>query len=93
MLRFLLAFPRISRPFSSAASRAVPEFIIKADPKGVVPLEGNANLSPSEITKHLDEYIVGQEKAKRVLAVAVRDRWRRMNVKDKQMSKEIMPMK
>jgi ATP-dependent HslUV protease ATP-binding subunit HslU len=36
-----------------------------------------AALTPSEITRRLDEYIVGQQKAKRAVAVALRNRWRR----------------
>ena len=34
-------------------------------------------LTPREITRRLDEYIVGQTKAKRAVAVALRNRWRR----------------
>ena len=36
-----------------------------------------AELTPREITRRLDEYIVGQAKAKRAVAVALRNRWRR----------------
>jgi ATP-dependent HslUV protease ATP-binding subunit HslU len=36
-----------------------------------------ADLVPREITRALDEYIVGQQKAKRAVAVALRNRWRR----------------
>ena len=36
-----------------------------------------AALTPSEITRRLDDYIVGQHKAKRAVAVALRNRWRR----------------
>jgi ATP-dependent HslUV protease ATP-binding subunit HslU len=36
-----------------------------------------ADLTPREITRRLDEYIVGQTKAKRAVAVALRNRWRR----------------
>jgi ATP-dependent HslUV protease ATP-binding subunit HslU len=36
-----------------------------------------ADLTPREITRALDEYIVGQQKAKRAVAVALRNRWRR----------------
>lgn len=36
-----------------------------------------AELTPREITRRLDEYIVGQQKAKRAVAVALRNRWRR----------------
>jgi len=35
------------------------------------------DLTPREITRALDEYIVGQQKAKRAVAVALRNRWRR----------------
>ncbi len=35
------------------------------------------DLTPREITRRLDEYIVGQQKAKRAVAVALRNRWRR----------------
>lgn len=35
------------------------------------------DLQPKEITRRLDEYIVGQQKAKRAVAVALRNRWRR----------------
>ncbi|MSR37341.1 MAG: ATP-dependent protease ATPase subunit HslU [Planctomycetes bacterium] len=34
-------------------------------------------LTPREITRRLDEYIIGQHKAKRAVAVALRNRWRR----------------
>jgi ATP-dependent HslUV protease ATP-binding subunit HslU len=36
-----------------------------------------AELTPRAITRALDEYIVGQQKAKRAVAVALRNRWRR----------------
>jgi len=36
-----------------------------------------AELTPREIVRRLDEYIVGQQKAKRAVAVALRNRWRR----------------
>jgi len=36
-----------------------------------------ADLTPREITRRLDDYIVGQPKAKRAVAVALRNRWRR----------------
>jgi ATP-dependent HslUV protease ATP-binding subunit HslU len=38
------------------------------------------NLTPSEIVKALDKYIVGQKNAKRSVAVALRNRWRRQQV-------------
>jgi ATP-dependent HslUV protease ATP-binding subunit HslU len=41
------------------------------------PLTG---LTPIQITSELDRYIVGQHKAKRAVAIALRNRWRRQNL-------------
>lgn len=40
------------------------------------------NLKPSEIVKELDKYIIGQKKAKKSVAIALRNRWRRQQVHD-----------
>ncbi|GAB4148162.1 MAG: ATP-dependent protease ATPase subunit HslU [Planctomycetota bacterium] len=40
-------------------------------------MSDGSELTPKEITRRLDEYIVGQQKAKRAVAVALRNRWRR----------------
>jgi ATP-dependent HslUV protease ATP-binding subunit HslU len=37
-------------------------------------------LTPVQITAELDRYIVGQQKAKRAVAIALRNRWRRQNL-------------
>jgi ATP-dependent HslUV protease ATP-binding subunit HslU len=37
-------------------------------------------LTPVQITSELDRYIVGQQKAKRAVAIALRNRWRRQNL-------------
>jgi len=39
-----------------------------------------SNLKPTEIVRELDKYIIGQERAKRSVAVALRNRWRRQQV-------------
>lgn len=39
-----------------------------------------SDLKPSEIVKELDKYIIGQQKAKRAVAIALRNRWRRRQV-------------
>ena len=39
------------------------------------------NLTPRQIVEELDKYIIGQEDAKKNVAIAMRNRWRRMNVK------------
>jgi ATP-dependent HslUV protease ATP-binding subunit HslU len=41
-----------------------------------------ANFTPREIVSELDRYIVGQHPAKRAVAIALRNRWRRMQVPD-----------
>ncbi|MEK7385111.1 MAG: AAA family ATPase, partial [candidate division NC10 bacterium] len=38
------------------------------------------NLTPVEIVAELDRYIVGQERAKRAVAIALRNRWRRQSL-------------
>ena len=37
-------------------------------------------LTPRQIVAELDKYIIGQEQAKRMVAVAVRNRWRRQQL-------------
>ena len=46
--------------------------------------------SPREIVSELDRYIVGQDEAKRAVAIALRNRWRRMQL-DGAMRDEVMP--
>ena len=47
-------------------------------------------LTPSQIVEELDKYIIGQKNAKKSVAIALRNRWRRQNVTDS-MKDEIMP--
>lgn len=47
-------------------------------------------LTPNEIVAELDKYIIGQYEAKRNVAIALRNRWRRMNVKS-EIRGEIVP--
>ncbi len=47
-------------------------------------------LTPHEIVKELDKYIIGQHNAKRSVAIALRNRWRRQQVEGT-MREEIMP--
>jgi ATP-dependent HslUV protease ATP-binding subunit HslU len=49
-----------------------------------------SNLKPYEIVSELDKYIIGQEKAKRFVAIALRNRWRRRHV-DESLKDEIAP--
>ena len=47
-------------------------------------------LTPKQIVEELDKYIIGQDDAKRNVAIALRNRWRRMNVSP-EMRGEIVP--
>src|SRR5699024_4435878 len=49
-----------------------------------------SELTPREIVNELDRYIIGQQDAKRAVAVALRSRWRRMQL-DESMRNEITP--
>ncbi len=50
----------------------------------------NHTLTPSEIVIELDKYIIGQTDAKRAVAIALRNRWRRQQVAES-LREEIMP--
>ncbi len=50
----------------------------------------NKNLTPKEVVAELDKYIIGQNDAKKNVAIALRNRWRRMNVKT-EIQGEIVP--
>jgi len=47
-------------------------------------------LTPRQIVSELDKYIIGQDKAKKMVAIALRNRWRRQQVKE-DLRDEIMP--
>eukprot|EP00939_MAST-03C_sp_MAST-3C-sp1_P000971 g971.t1 len=63
-----------------------------AEDKDVVQsyIEDKLNLTPAEVVAELDRFIVGQKEAKRAVAVALRNRWRRLQLKE-DMKKEIIP--
>jgi ATP-dependent HslUV protease ATP-binding subunit HslU len=48
------------------------------------------DLSPREIVSELDRFIVGQNAAKRAVAIALRNRWRRLRLEG-QMREEVLP--
>ncbi|MEM7371730.1 MAG: ATP-dependent protease ATPase subunit HslU [Bacteroidota bacterium] len=48
------------------------------------------NLTPARIVQELDKYIIGQADAKKAVAIALRNRWRRLNVEE-DFRKEIIP--
>ncbi len=49
-----------------------------------------SNMTPREIVQELDKHIIGQNSAKRAVAIALRNRWRRMQL-DPKLAKEITP--
>lgn len=49
-----------------------------------------SNLTPREIVSELDRYIIGQNDAKRMVAIAMRNRWRRQQI-DPELRDEISP--
>ena len=48
------------------------------------------NFSPREIVSELDRFIIGQADAKRAVAIALRNRWRRLQLDDK-LREEVLP--
>jgi ATP-dependent HslUV protease ATP-binding subunit HslU len=48
-------------------------------------------MTPREIVQELDKHIIGQDDAKRAVAIALRNRWRRMQIDDATLRNEIMP--
>ena len=50
-----------------------------------------SEMTPREIAQELDKHIIGQNDAKRAVAIALRNRWRRAQVKDDDMRNEITP--
>jgi ATP-dependent HslUV protease ATP-binding subunit HslU len=49
-----------------------------------------SDFSPREIVSELDRYIVGQKDAKRAVAIALRNRWRRLQL-DEKLREEVLP--
>jgi ATP-dependent HslUV protease ATP-binding subunit HslU len=48
------------------------------------------NLTPKQIVEHLDKYVIGQNDAKKTIAVALRNRYRRMQLSE-EMQNEVVP--
>src|SRR5438132_5514112 len=66
---------------------------VPSDPRPLAPDPWRLNvadLTPRQVVQELDRYIVGQDAAKRAVAVAIRNRWRRQNLPD-EIRKDITP--
>lgn len=48
------------------------------------------NLTPKKIVEELDKYIIGQDKAKKAVAIALRNRWRRQRLSE-DLKEEVLP--
>ncbi|MGH7006679.1 MAG: ATP-dependent protease ATPase subunit HslU, partial [Alphaproteobacteria bacterium] len=59
-------------------------------PKPVIAAPAASAMSPREIVSELDRFIVGQHDAKRAVAIALRNRWRRQQL-DEAMREEVLP--
>ncbi len=56
----------------------------------IIKRKDQGELTPREIVRELDRYIIGQDNAKKSVAIALRNRWRRQNVSD-EIRDEILP--
>ncbi|MDX2112683.1 MAG: ATP-dependent Clp protease ATP-binding subunit ClpX [Alphaproteobacteria bacterium] len=63
--------------------------IIRAADKGVLAKEGDDIAKPADIAKVLDDYVIGQEKAKRILSVAVHNHYKRISLLEKNTDVEL----
>ena len=58
---------------------------------GTIPRPLNVNsLTPRQIVEELDRYVIGQREAKRMVAIALRNRWRRQQLSS-ELRDEVMP--
>ncbi len=64
--------------------------LVPKDKKGKEEASLVSSLSPREIVSELDRFVVGQNKAKKAVAVALRNRWRRQALKG-EMKNEVLP--
>jgi ATP-dependent HslUV protease ATP-binding subunit HslU len=74
----------VDRPQEAAQAREQPEPVNPRAPDETLPL------TPRQIVAELDQFIIGQDEAKKAVAIALRNRWRRQNV-ETEMREEILP--
>ncbi len=63
--------------------------IIRAADKGVLAKEGDDIAKPQDIRKVLDDYVIGQEQAKKILSVAVHNHYKRISLIEKNSDVEL----
>jgi len=63
--------------------------IIRAADKGVLAKEGDDIAKPADIRKVLDDYVIGQEQAKKILSVAVHNHYKRISLIEKNSDVEL----
>lgn len=73
-----------------ASTVVPPSAAATATARAAVGDELKRNLKPSEIVDSLNRHIVGQHDAKRAVAIAMRNRWRRRQLSD-ELRKEVTP--
>ena len=69
---------------------SIAKISVIVDKSDIVNKSDKSSFSPREIVSELDRHIVGQADAKRAVAIALRNRWRRQRVED-DLREEIMP--
>jgi ATP-dependent HslUV protease ATP-binding subunit HslU len=62
----------------------------KSPKRGRIPMRGLDEMTPREIVEELDRYVVGQQAAKKAVAIALRNRVRRQKL-DEEMAEEVAP--
>ena len=70
-----------------AAQIIEPETVVEIPPEGSLLM---AALKPNEVVSQLDKFIVGQVDAKRAVAIALRNRWRRHQLPE-DLKMEVIP--
>ncbi|MDE3015656.1 MAG: ATP-dependent Clp protease ATP-binding subunit ClpX [Pseudomonadota bacterium] len=63
--------------------------IIRAADKGVLAKEGDDIAKPADIRKVLDDYVIGQDQAKKILSVAVHNHYKRISLLEKNSDVEL----
>src|SRR5690606_38662722 len=81
-----LGIRKPASPGSEPASQS-PAF---PNPESPMPNPSSSTMTPREIVQELDRHIVGQQQAKRAVAIELRNRWRRAQLDD-ELRNEAMP--